>query len=236
MRRKDPLQNRLYNSLFPTHDRHLPRSWGAFVQDSLLPEVRQEILAFYGEGSPTDETRYPGLDYSYEPHRRRLRRYDNHKLLFEALDKMDLTIHEIREVCTWDGTWAAQRKYERDTGNVVRDTTGDECVPHIREKLEREQEEREQRLKLRHQQQEFLAAHQARHAGRQSSTRVNPRNQGTDIAEFGEVLRAVESERATEAATMEATRVHVGRHQQSAYDRINQMFRRLRDPWTYPDG
>ena len=185
MRRKDPLQTRLYQALFPFPQRETPRTWGTFVREHLVPEVRLEIHTFYGE-HVSDEARHPGLDYSYPPHRRRLCRFDNHRLLFEALDKLDLTVNETRELCSWEGTWVAQKRFERERGVRVVDTTGWECVPAVRESMRREADEKRRR-----------------HARAREVTRAGARAEEDSNGEAGSDM-AMEMEATATAATAAA--------------------------------
>lgn len=93
-----------------------------------MPEVRIETANFYG-ALDCIEAQYPGLDYSYTPHRKRLSRFPWHKKLFRAFDELGLTRNEILSLCQWEGTKSAKDKYERDVGRTIRDTTSDDIAP-----------------------------------------------------------------------------------------------------------
>lgn len=79
---------------------------------------------FYG-ALDTLEAQYPGLDYTYGPHRGRLGRFPWHRRLFKAFDALGLTSDEILSICQWEGTKSAKDKYEIETGRVIKDTTMD---------------------------------------------------------------------------------------------------------------
>jgi hypothetical protein len=80
---------------------------------------------YYG-ALDTLEAQYPGLDYTYLPHRRRLSRYAWHRRLFRVFDDLGLTKDEILNLCQWEGTRAAKERYEREAQTQVRITTVDE--------------------------------------------------------------------------------------------------------------
>ncbi|KAF2791743.1 hypothetical protein K505DRAFT_363551 [Melanomma pulvis-pyrius CBS 109.77] len=123
MHRKNPISVLVYASLFPTPSPTDPPSFSAHLSKNLVGEVRIETATFYGS-LDTIEARYPGLNYAYAPHRKRLGRFPYHKKLFEAFDRLGLTESEIQGFCRWEGTLWARERYERDEGVKVRDTTG----------------------------------------------------------------------------------------------------------------
>lgn len=123
MHRKNPISVLVYNSLFPTPSPTDPPSFSAHLSKNLVGEVRIETATFYGS-LDTIEARYPGLNYAYAPHRKRLGRFPYHKKLFEAFDRLGLTESEIQGFCRWEGTLWARERYERDEGVKVNDTTG----------------------------------------------------------------------------------------------------------------
>jgi hypothetical protein len=102
-----------------------PQNFQALLQRHLVPEVRLETQAFYGHLS-SQEAKYPGLDYSYQPHRVRLSRYQWHRRLFRAFDNLGLTKSEIASLTKWEGTRWAKERFEREQGIVIRDTTADD--------------------------------------------------------------------------------------------------------------
>lgn len=123
MHRKNPISVLVYNTLFPTPSPTDPPSFSAHLSKNLVGEVRIETANFYGS-LDTIEARYPGLNYAFQPHRKRLGRFPHHKRLFEAFDKLGLTEAEIQGFCRWEGTLWARERYERDEGVKVVDTTG----------------------------------------------------------------------------------------------------------------
>ena len=123
MHRKQPIAVLLYNCLYPHPRSNDPVSFSAHLAKNLVPEVRVETATFYGS-LDTIEARYPGLNYSHPPHRRRLGRFPHHAALFKAFDALGLTEGEIAGFCRWEGTKWARERYERDEGIKVQDTTG----------------------------------------------------------------------------------------------------------------
>ena len=102
-----------------------PPSFSQHITRHLVPEVRTEIQCFYG-ALDCIEAQYPGLDYTFRPHRMRLSRFPHHRRLFKAFDELDLTPNEILSLCRWEGTKSARDRYEAENRTSVRDTTGDE--------------------------------------------------------------------------------------------------------------
>jgi hypothetical protein len=125
MHRKNPISVLVYNALFPTPAPTDPPSFSAHLSKNLVGEVRIETANFYGS-LDTIEARYPGLNYAFTPHRKRLGRFPHHKRLFDAFDRLGLTEAEIQGFCRWEGTLWARERYERDEGVKVVDTTGKE--------------------------------------------------------------------------------------------------------------
>lgn len=122
--RKPSIAQTVYNALFPRHRSTDPGNFAAHITRNLVPEVRIEVNTFYG---PLDciEAQYPGLDYSYGPHRMRLGRFTWHRRLFRVFDELGLTEQEITELCCWEGTKSARQRYEAEEAITVQDTTGD---------------------------------------------------------------------------------------------------------------
>ncbi|KAK0124049.1 hypothetical protein ONS95_009035 [Cadophora gregata] len=114
----------VYEFMFPKPKPNDPQNFQGLLQRNLVPEVRLETQAFYGHLS-SQEAKYPGLDYSYQPHRVRLSRYPWHRRLFRAFDNVGLTRHEIASLTKWEGTRWAKERFEREQGIVIRDTTAD---------------------------------------------------------------------------------------------------------------
>ncbi|PVH74493.1 hypothetical protein DL98DRAFT_429350 [Cadophora sp. DSE1049] len=122
---KGPAVDQLvYEFMFPKPKPNDPQNFQGLLQRNLVPEVRLETQAFYGHLS-SQEAKYPGLDYSYQPHRVRLSRYPWHRRLFRAFDNVGLTKHEIASLTKWEGTRWAKERFEREQGIVIRDTTAD---------------------------------------------------------------------------------------------------------------
>ncbi|KAK2742500.1 hypothetical protein FQN57_005391 [Myotisia sp. PD_48] len=128
---KPSLLHVVYAALYPKPRSTDPTSFAAHISKYLVPEVRFETTLFYG-ALDSIEARYPGLDYSYPPHRMRLSRFPYHRRLFRAFDELRLTPAEIESLCRWEGTRSARIRYERDAGIRVRDTTEDDIhmAPH----------------------------------------------------------------------------------------------------------
>ena len=127
----------VYKTLYP-HPRpnQDPTDFGDHLKRHLVPEVRTETQTFYGALN-TDEARYPGLNYSYPPHRMRLSRFPWHRRLFRAFNELRLTESEIGSLCRWEGTKWAREKYEEDRGIKVYDTTGDSIEPWVEKEVRR---------------------------------------------------------------------------------------------------
>jgi hypothetical protein len=111
--------------MYPDPKPTQPLDFVGFVKSHIIPEVRAENLRYYGP-SECLESQYPGLDYSNKNHRLRLGQFHYHRKLFLAFDALRLTRQEINTICTWEGTRAAKRKYEAESGSVIKDTTFDE--------------------------------------------------------------------------------------------------------------
>lgn len=143
MRRQTPIAVLLYNHLYPNPQPNDPPTFSAHLARNLVPEVRIEVATYYGDLSST-ESRYPGLNYCYPPHRMRLGRFKHHRRLFDAFDKVGLTEQEVQEICCWEGTKWARERYERDEGVKVLDTTGDD-IPQFVDRRTRRKEQEERR-------------------------------------------------------------------------------------------
>ncbi|KIY02844.1 uncharacterized protein Z520_01309 [Fonsecaea multimorphosa CBS 102226] len=125
--RKPCIPELIYQRTFPKPKQGDPVSFYAHIQRHIVGEVRVEVQNFYG-ALDTLEAQYPGLDYTFAPHRRRLSRYPWHRRLFRVLDELGLTADEILNLCQWEGTRAAKERYEREAGVEVRTTTADDVV------------------------------------------------------------------------------------------------------------
>lgn len=119
-----PIEEIVYDQLFPRPKVSDPQNFQSFLQRSLIPEVRQETHSFYGH-IDTQEAKYPGLDYAHPTHRMRLSRWPWHRRLFRAFDGLGLTRFEIAGLTKWEGTKWAKEKYETEQGIAIRDTTAD---------------------------------------------------------------------------------------------------------------
>ncbi|KAF2091233.1 hypothetical protein K490DRAFT_71450 [Saccharata proteae CBS 121410] len=137
MHRKHPISVVVYNHLFPNPRPEDPTSFSAHLSKNLVGEVRIETATFYGS-LDTVEARYPGLNYSHPPHRKRLGRFPHHARLFQAFDELQLTETEIAGLCRWEGTLWARERYERDEGCKVEDTTGNEIGPWVDHRRQRQ--------------------------------------------------------------------------------------------------
>ncbi|KIW87317.1 uncharacterized protein Z519_11953 [Cladophialophora bantiana CBS 173.52] len=125
--RKPSIPELIFQRTFPKPKQGDPVSFYAHIQRHIVGEVRVEVQNFYG-ALDTLEAQYPGLDYSFTPHRRRLSRYPWHRRLFRVFDELGLTEDEILNLCQWEGTRAAKERYEREAGVEVRTTTADDVV------------------------------------------------------------------------------------------------------------
>ncbi|KAJ5503540.1 hypothetical protein N7463_006414 [Penicillium fimorum] len=126
--RKPSVGQIVYNATFPRPRTNDPGSFGAHITRNLVPEVRVETSLFYGS-LDCIEAQYPGLDYSYGPHRMRLGRFPWHRRLFRTFDELGLTEEEISSLCRWEGTKSARQRYEAEEGIIVRDTTAHSVRP-----------------------------------------------------------------------------------------------------------
>ncbi|KAL1954604.1 hypothetical protein VTO42DRAFT_899 [Malbranchea cinnamomea] len=134
---KPSIAQLVYNALYPRPRASDPTSFAAYIARNLVPEVRTETSNFYGN-MDCIEAQYPGLDYSFPPHRRRLSRFQYHRKLFKVFDELGLTETEIASLCRWEGTKSAKERYEREEGVTIRDTTMDTISvepPHIPPKV-----------------------------------------------------------------------------------------------------
>ncbi|RFU26269.1 hypothetical protein B7463_g10063, partial [Scytalidium lignicola] len=125
-----PIDQLVYECMFPKPKPTDPQNFQALLQRQLVPEVRLETQAFYGHLS-SQEAKYPGLDYSYKPHRVRLSRYTWHRRLFRAFDNLGLTESEIASLTKWEGTRWAKERFEKEQGVTIRDTTADDIADWV---------------------------------------------------------------------------------------------------------
>ncbi|KAL6876526.1 hypothetical protein J3F83DRAFT_712116 [Trichoderma novae-zelandiae] len=125
--RGPPIDQLVYEYMFPKPKTFDPQDFSALLQRSLIPEVRQETHAFYGH-LDTQEAKYPGLDYTHPTHRIRLSRWQWHRRLFRAFDALGLTHAEISSLTKWEGTKWAKEKFEAEQGIVIRDTAADDLA------------------------------------------------------------------------------------------------------------
>ncbi|KAJ5142699.1 uncharacterized protein N7515_001486 [Penicillium bovifimosum] len=126
--RKPSVAQAVYNATFPRPRTNEPGSFTAHISRNLVPEVRVETSLFYGS-LDCIEAQYPGLDYSYGPHRMRLGRFPWHRKLFRVFDELGLTEQEIGDLCRWEGTKSARQRYEAEEGVSVQDTTAHSVRP-----------------------------------------------------------------------------------------------------------
>lgn len=125
---KPSLAQIVHSATFPRPRTSDPATFSAHITRNLVPEVRIETSTFYGS-LDSIEAQYPGLDYSYPPHRMRLSRFHWHRRLFKVFDELGLTEKEIASLCRWEGTKSARERYEKEEGIKVRDTTADSIRP-----------------------------------------------------------------------------------------------------------
>lgn len=125
---KPSLAQIVHRATFPRQRTSDPATFAAHIALNLVPEVRIETSTFYGSLDCV-EAQYPGLDYSYGPHRMRLSRFPWHRKLFRVFDELGLSEKEIGSLCRWEGTKSARQRYEKEEGVKVRDTTADAIRP-----------------------------------------------------------------------------------------------------------
>ncbi|KAL4918258.1 nitrogen permease regulator 2-domain-containing protein [Aspergillus aurantiobrunneus] len=125
---KPSLAQIVHRATFPRQRTSDPATFAAHIALNLVPEVRIETSTFYGSLDSV-EAQYPGLDYSYGPHRMRLSRFPWHRKLFRVFDELGLSEKEISSLCRWEGTKSARQRYEKEEGVKVRDTTADTVRP-----------------------------------------------------------------------------------------------------------
>ncbi len=125
---KPSLAQIVHRATFPRQRTSDPATFAAHIALNLVPEVRIETSTFYGSLDSV-EAQYPGLDYSYGPHRMRLSRFPWHRKLFRVFDELGLSEKEIGSLCRWEGTKSARQRYEKEEGVKVRDTTADAIRP-----------------------------------------------------------------------------------------------------------
>ncbi|KAI0390207.1 hypothetical protein F5Y17DRAFT_80468 [Xylariaceae sp. FL0594] len=119
-----PVDQLVYEQMVPKPRPHDLRNFQAIIRQHLIPEVRQEVQAFYGH-IDTLEAKYPGLDYCHPTHRVRLSRWPWHRRLINAFDALHLTKHEIHSLTQWEGTRWAKERFERGSGITILETTDD---------------------------------------------------------------------------------------------------------------
>lgn len=117
--KQKPIEQLVYQHMFPRPKPTDPQNFHAFLQKNLVNEIRAETTKFYGN-LDSRESQYPGLDYSYMPHRTRLSTYPWHRRLFRAFDNLGLTKHEIGQLTHWEGTLWAKHRFEAEQGIQIR--------------------------------------------------------------------------------------------------------------------
>lgn len=118
----------VYHRTFPRPRQNDPNCFVAHIQRHLVPEVREEVQRYFGRIDCL-EAQYPGLDYTFAPHRRRLASFPWHRRLFRVFDELRLTREEILSLCTWEGTRAAKERFERESATKIDTTTLQGVVP-----------------------------------------------------------------------------------------------------------
>lgn len=113
----------LYKLLFPTPNTKDPRDFDDFITRLIVPEIRAEIISWYGFvlNEMELETLYPGWDYTNRNVRMRLGRYPCHKRLFRAFEKADLSDYEIDAVATWFGSKRGRVVHRLEWGSSSRE-------------------------------------------------------------------------------------------------------------------
>jgi hypothetical protein len=126
--KKPTVADVVYHKTFPRPRQADPNCFVAHIQRHLVPEVREEVQRYFGRIDCL-EAQYPGLDYTFGPHRKRLATFQWHKRLFRAFDELRLTKDEILGLCTWEGTRAAKERFERESATKIDTTTLQGVVP-----------------------------------------------------------------------------------------------------------
>ena len=126
--KKPSVSELVYSKAYPKTRPNDPISFVQHIQRCLVPEVREEVQRYFGR-IDCIEAQYPGLDYTYAPHRRRLATFPWHRRLFRIFDELRLTQGEILSLCTWEGTRAAKERFERESGTQIKITTMDDVAP-----------------------------------------------------------------------------------------------------------
>ncbi|KPI44316.1 uncharacterized protein AB675_8625 [Cyphellophora attinorum] len=122
--KKPSVAETVFQTLSPSSKQNGAPTWTQHVQRNLVPEVREEVQRYFGRIDCV-EAQYPGLDYTFAPHRRRLAGFQWHRRLFRAFDSLNLTRDEILSLCNWEGTKAAKDRFEREQQTVITSTTLD---------------------------------------------------------------------------------------------------------------
>jgi hypothetical protein len=121
--RKPSIPDLIYQRTFPKPKQGDPGSFYAHIHRYIVSEIRIEVQTYFGT-IDTLEAQYPGLDYTYPPHRHRLSRHAWHRRLFGVFDELGLTNDEILSLCQWEGTRAAKERYECEAQTEVKTTIG----------------------------------------------------------------------------------------------------------------
>ncbi|KAK5192513.1 hypothetical protein LTR96_007141 [Exophiala xenobiotica] len=121
--RKPSIPDLVYQRTFPKPKQGDPGSFYAHIHRYIVSEIRIEVQTYFGT-IDTLEAQYPGLDYTYPPHRHRLSRHAWHRRLFRVFDELGLTNDEILSLCQWEGTRAAKERYECEAQTEVKTTIG----------------------------------------------------------------------------------------------------------------
>jgi hypothetical protein len=125
--KKPCIPDLIFQKTFRQQKQGDPQNFYQHISRNIVAEVRLEVQCYFG-ALDSLEAQYPGLDYAYPPHRRRLSRHPWHRRLFRAFDELGMTNDEIRTLCQWEGTIAAKDKYETDSNTEVRTTTADDVA------------------------------------------------------------------------------------------------------------
>ena len=120
--KKPSVSELVYSKQYPRPRPNDPVSFVQHIQRCLVPEVREEVQRYFGR-IDCIEAQYPGLDYTFAPHRRRLASFPWHRRLFRIFDDLRLTSDEILNLCTWEGTRAAKERFQRESNTEIEITT-----------------------------------------------------------------------------------------------------------------
>jgi hypothetical protein len=195
--KKPTVADVVFQRTFPRPKQNDPNCFVAHIQRHLVPEVREEVQRYFGRIDCL-EAQYPGLDYTFGPHRRRLGSFPWHRRLFRAKERFERESATKIDTTTLQGVVpASQSEGPRVIFHSVSQST--ELAPeraHIEIELS-DDEETDESIGV-YLNQNLLAAAQARERGEAARFDVQweqwmkeaiERNEITDFDTILEALR-----------------------------------------------